>query len=55
MVVGVIIDRMEAVIPGGRGVFTPADNSTEHPVVRGFLELADSGDRVITLLDPPGS
>src|SRR5437870_337405 len=52
MIVGAVIDRMEAVIPGGRGTFTAADNSTEHPVVRGFLELDDGAHRVITLLDP---
>src|SRR5439155_21004969 len=39
VVVGVVIDKMDAVIPAGRGAFTAADHGTEHPAVRGFLEL----------------
>jgi purine-binding chemotaxis protein CheW len=52
VVVGVVIDKMDAVIPGGRGAFTAADHATEHAAVQGFLELTDDRRRVVTLLDP---
>jgi chemotaxis signal transduction protein len=46
------IDRMEAVIPAGRGVFTARDPAGDHPAVLGFLDDRETSGRVITVLDP---
>lgn len=50
LVVGFVIDRMEAVVAEGRGVFTDA-TAEDHASVRGFLELDDAGG-VVTVIDP---
>jgi chemotaxis signal transduction protein len=50
--VGLLIRRMEMVITRGRGVLSPPEASAaEHPVVAGFLELADRPDLPVTVLD----
>jgi purine-binding chemotaxis protein CheW len=49
LVVALGIDRMEAVVEGGRGSFTPPAGADEHPVVQGFLE---HDDRVVTVIAP---
>ena len=46
------IDRMEAVIPAGRGVFMARNPTGEHPAVLGFLDDREVSGRVITVLDP---
>jgi len=46
------IDRLEAVIPAGRGVFVPRDAAGDHPAVLGFLDDRDATGRVVTVLDP---
>ena len=50
LLVGFVIDRMEAVVPVGRGVFTDA-TTDDHAAVRGFLELEDARG-IVTVLDP---
>ncbi len=50
LLVGFVIDRMEAVVPDGRGVFTDA-SAEDHAAVRGFLELDDARG-VVTVIDP---
>jgi len=50
LLVGFVIDRMEAVVPEGRGVFTDA-TADDHAAVRGFLELEDARG-IVTVLDP---
>src|SRR5215471_2488352 len=47
------IRKMEVVVPAGRALYSPPDESAgEHPVVAGFLELPSRPDLTITLLDP---
>jgi len=46
------IDRMEAVIPAGRGTFKPRDPNGDHPAVLGFLDDRDATGKVVTVLDP---
>lgn len=53
LVAGLLIDRMDAVVPAGVGAFTPPASADEHPLVVGFLEGAD-GLGVITVLDSAG-
>jgi len=48
LLVGLEIDRMESVIPAGRGRFSEPE-TRDHPAVRGFLEL---DDQVVTVLEP---
>lgn len=50
---GLLIDRMDAVVPAGVGVFTLPATPDEHALVIGFLEGADGGG-VITVLDSAG-
>jgi chemotaxis signal transduction protein len=52
-VVGLIADRMEAVIPEGRGRLTPPAGTEDDRAILGFLEL-DEGKlaTVISVLDP---
>lgn len=50
LLVAFVIDRMEAVVPAGRGVMTDAA-ADDHPAVRGFLELPGVANAV-TVLDP---
>ncbi len=46
-----LVDRMEAVIPGGRGDFTARQGADEHPAVAGFLDTRAAGGRVVTVLE----
>lgn len=46
-----LIDRMEAVIPVGRGRFSPREGGEEDPVVQGFLEVSLRGGIVLTVFD----
>jgi purine-binding chemotaxis protein CheW len=51
VLIGLLIRRMEMVITGGKGIFSAAEaTDAEHPVVAGFLELAERG-LTITVLD----
>ncbi|HVR61309.1 MAG TPA: chemotaxis protein CheW [Polyangia bacterium] len=51
VLIGLLIRRMEMVITAGKGIFSAAEASdAEHPVVAGFLELAERG-LTITVLD----
>jgi purine-binding chemotaxis protein CheW len=51
LVLGAIIRRMEMVIPAGRGRFRPrGDSGEESPLVAGFLEIAERGALVMTVL-----
>ncbi len=53
LVVGLIADRMEAVIPEGRGRLTPAAPTEEDRAILGFLEPEDGKQAaVISVLDP---
>jgi purine-binding chemotaxis protein CheW len=51
MVVGILIDRMEAVFSGASGRFSSPEGE-ENPIVQGFFEVAESAARVVTVLDP---
>lgn len=46
-----LIDRIEAVVPAGRGAFTGRQGADEHPAVAGFLDTRAAGGRVITVLE----
>jgi purine-binding chemotaxis protein CheW len=48
VVVGLLVDRMEAVLPPGRGVSTQAA-AEDHPAVDSFLTLEDTGS-VVTMI-----
>jgi purine-binding chemotaxis protein CheW len=51
LVVGALIRRMEMVVPAGRGRFRPrGDSGEESPLVAGFLEIAERGSLVLTVL-----
>jgi purine-binding chemotaxis protein CheW len=51
LIVGVVIRRMEMVLPAGRGRFRPRrDSGEENPLVAGFVELQERGALVITVL-----
>jgi chemotaxis signal transduction protein len=51
LMVGVLIRRMEMVVPAGRGRFRPrGDSGEESPLVVGFLEIAERGSLVMTVL-----
>jgi purine-binding chemotaxis protein CheW len=53
LVVGLIADRMEAVLPEGRGRLTPSANAEEDADFLGFLELSsDSVQTVVSVLNP---
>jgi hypothetical protein len=53
LVVGLITDRMEAVIPEGRGKLTPPAGTEEDSAILGFLEPDDGKlATVISVLDP---
>src|SRR5215471_4894011 len=53
LLVAAQIRKMEVVVPAGRALYSPPDQSAgEHPVVAGFLELPSRPDLTITLLDP---
>jgi chemotaxis signal transduction protein len=53
LVVGLIADRMEAVIPEGRGRLTPPAGSEDDRAILGFLEPDDNKlATVISVLDP---
>jgi chemotaxis signal transduction protein len=51
LLVGFVIDRMEAVVSEARGAFTEA-GTDDHAAVRGFLEQGGAGGRVVTVLEP---
>jgi chemotaxis signal transduction protein len=54
VLMALLIRRMEMVITRGRGIFSAAEASDdEHPVVAGFLELAERGGLTVTVLDVP--
>jgi hypothetical protein len=46
------IDRMDSVIPAGRGELVDRDASGDHPAVLGFLDDREHGGRVVTVIDP---
>jgi purine-binding chemotaxis protein CheW len=51
LLVGALIRRMEMVIPAGRGRFRPrGESGEENPMVAGFLEIAERGALVMTVL-----
>lgn len=51
VLVGLLIRRMEMVLTSGKGVFTASEaTDAEHPVVVGFLELAERGELTVTVL-----
>jgi purine-binding chemotaxis protein CheW len=53
LVVGLIVDRMEAVIPEGRGRLTPPAGTEDDRAILGFLEPDDGKlATVISVLDP---
>jgi chemotaxis signal transduction protein len=45
------IERVEAVIPAGRGEFVDRDAAGDHPAVRGFLDDRAHGGHVVTVVD----
>jgi len=52
LLIGLLIRRMEMVITRGKGIFSAAEaTDAEHPVVAGFLELAERGGLTVTVLD----
>jgi chemotaxis signal transduction protein len=46
------IDRMDSVIPAGRGEFVEREAAGDHAAVLGFLDDRDSSGRVVTVIDP---
>jgi chemotaxis signal transduction protein len=52
LLTGVLVDRMEVVLPAGRGRFARSSADQEEAYVAGFLELADRDGFVATVLDP---
>jgi purine-binding chemotaxis protein CheW len=51
LLVGVIIRRMEMVVPAGRGRFRPrGESGEENPLVAGFLEIPERAALVMTVL-----
>jgi chemotaxis signal transduction protein len=46
------IDRMDAVIPAGRGEFVEREAAGDHAAVLGFLDDRDHSGRVVTVIDP---
>jgi chemotaxis signal transduction protein len=46
------IDRMDSVVPAGRGEFMPREAAGDHPAVLGFLDDREQGGHVITVIDP---
>lgn len=46
---GLLVDRLEAVVPGGRGTKTMSEGATEHPAVVGFFTLGDGQPTSILL------
>jgi purine-binding chemotaxis protein CheW len=51
LLVGFVIDRMEAVVAETLGAFTEA-GTDDHAAVRGFLEMGGASGRVVTVLEP---
>lgn len=47
----IVVDRVEGVVPEGRGVYTPREWAHEHPAVQGFLEVDFRRRVVVTVLD----
>ena len=53
LVVGLLADRMEAVIPEGRSRLTPSSGSDEDGAILGFLESDDTKfSTLVSVLDP---
>lgn len=52
MVVALAIDRMEGVLPTGRGTTTAANEDGESPLVAGFVEVPERAE-VVTVISPP--
>jgi purine-binding chemotaxis protein CheW len=51
LVVGAIIRRMEMVVPAGRGQYrSRGETGEESPLVTGFLEIAERGALLMTVL-----
>jgi chemotaxis signal transduction protein len=46
------IERMDSVIPAGRGELVLRDPAGDHPAVLGFLDDRENGGRVVTVIDP---
>ena len=51
LLLGLVIDRMEAVTGADRGTFIER-GAEDHPAVRGFLELDGEKKEVVTVLEP---
>ena len=51
LLLGLVIDRMEAVSGADRGAFVER-GAEDHPAVRGFLELGGEKKEVVTVLEP---
>jgi chemotaxis signal transduction protein len=51
LLAGLIIDRVEAVIPAGRGKFSPPSENEENALVKGFLEVQGGKGGVVTVLE----
>lgn len=49
---GLVIDKMEAVVPAGRGEFSLQDAGDDAGVIHGFLEVSELASRVVTVLRP---
>lgn len=53
LLVAIRIRKMEVVLPKGRGLYRPPqETGAEHAVVAGFLEMPERPDLTITLLQP---
>ncbi len=46
------IDRIDSVIPVGRGEFVEREAAGDHPAVLGFLDDRAQGGEVVTVIDP---
>jgi purine-binding chemotaxis protein CheW len=51
MVVALAIDRMDGVLPVGRGKVTAANDDGESPLVAGFVEVPERSE-VVTVISP---
>jgi len=52
VIAAIVVDRVEGVVPEGRGVYTPREWAHEHPAVQGFVEVEFRRPVVVTVLDP---
>lgn len=51
LVVGVLVDRLDAVVAAGDGRFTAPSDQEQSSLVMGFLERGVEGESVVTVLD----